>query len=57
MFAGMIFKIDNFFKGNSNEDQLDKIARVLGTKDLMEYLDKYDCDLREEYDGVLGNHK
>ena len=36
---------------------MDKIARVLGTDDLINYIDKYDCELDDKYDGVLGNHK
>lgn len=55
--AGMIFKIETFFKGTSNEDQLDKIAKVLGTADLIDYIEKYDCELGDEYNGVIGNHK
>ena len=47
MLAGMIFQIDTFFKGSSNYDQLDRIAKVLGTDDLFSYIDKYDCDLDE----------
>jgi len=31
MMAGLIFQIDTFFKGTSNADQLDRIAKVLGT--------------------------
>lgn len=30
--AGMIFGKEPFFKGADNYDQLDKIARVLGTE-------------------------
>lgn len=35
---------------------MDRIAKVLGTQDLIAYIDKYDCELDEAYDGVLGNH-
>jgi hypothetical protein len=31
--------------GSSNEDQLNEIAKVLGTKDLMDYLKKYKLKL------------
>ena len=54
MFASMIFRKEPFFHGNSNSDQLVKIAKVLGTDDLFEYLDKYDIELDSQYDDILG---
>lgn len=39
--AGMIFKVDTFFKGSDNFDQLIRIMRVLGDEDLHEYVHKY----------------
>lgn len=39
--AGMLFKIDTFFKGSDNYDQLIKIMRVLGDEDLHEYVHRY----------------
>lgn len=53
MFASMIFRKEPFFHGNSNSDQLVKIAKVLGTDDLFEYLDKYDIELDQQYDDIL----
>ncbi|MBA7493137.1 hypothetical protein ES702_03692 [subsurface metagenome] len=53
MFASMIFRKEPFFHGNSNTDQLVKIAKVLGTDDLFEYLDKYDIELDQQYDDIL----
>ena len=50
----MIFRKEPFFHGNSNSDQLVKIAKVLGTDDLFEYLDKYEIDLDTQYDDILG---
>lgn len=50
----MIFRKEPFFHGNSNSDQLVKIAKVLGTDDLFEYLDKYDIELDAQYDDILG---
>lgn len=41
LFAGIIFKKDPFFQGMDNNDQLDKIVRVLGTEELEEYINKY----------------
>lgn len=52
--AAMVFKIDPFFHGSSNTNQLVKIAQVLGTDDMYLYLQKYEIDLDEQYDDVLG---
>ncbi len=54
MFASMIFRKEPFFHGNSNADQLVKIAKVLGTDDLFDYLDKYEIELDAQYDDILG---
>jgi len=56
MLAGMIFRKEPFFHGNDNQDQLVKIAKVLGTDALHAYLDKYDHLLPEVFDGLLGPH-
>jgi len=45
-----------FFQGSDNYDQLERITRVLGTKELFEYLEKYDIDLDQNFEGVLGKH-
>eukprot|EP01016_Furgasonia_blochmanni_P040106 TRINITY_DN5081_c0_g1_i3.p1 TRINITY_DN5081_c0_g1~~TRINITY_DN5081_c0_g1_i3.p1 ORF type:complete len:275 (+),score=54.16 TRINITY_DN5081_c0_g1_i3:349-1173(+) len=55
-FAGMIFSKEPFFQGSDNYDQLDKIAQVLGTDELENYLEKYGIDLDRRFEGVLGNH-
>ena len=39
--AGMIFRVDPFFKGSDNSDQLIKITKVMGTEDLHAYMRKY----------------
>ena len=54
MFASIIFRKEPFFHGNSNSDQLVKIAKVLGTEDLFDYLDKYEIELDQQYDDILG---
>src|SRR6201992_1382393 len=54
MFASMIFRKEPFFHGNSNSDQLVKIAKVLGTEELFDYLDRYDIELDAQYDDILG---
>jgi len=56
MFASMIFRKEPFFHGNSNSDQLVKIAKVLGTEDLFDYLDKYEIELDAQYDDILGRY-
>jgi len=57
MFAGMIFRKEPFFKGNDNYDQLVLIARVLGTEELFNYLEKYNLDLDAYFDGVLSRDR
>lgn len=56
MLSGMIFKKEPFFHGQDNFDQLVKIAKVLGTDELFEYLDKYDLELDAQFDGIIGRH-
>lgn len=56
MLAAIIFKKEPFFRGDSNNDQLVQIAKVLGTKPLMAYVNKYGIKLSAEYDGILGNY-
>ena len=61
MHAGMviytqIFKREPFFYGQDNYDQLVKIAKVLGTDELFDYLDKYDLELDDHYNGILGRY-
>ena len=36
--------------------QLVKIAKVLGTDELLSYLDKYELELDPHFDGILGRH-
>jgi casein kinase II subunit alpha len=44
----MIFKVDTFFKGSDNYDQLIRIMKVLGDDDLHEYVHKYNLKLPKE---------
>ena len=46
--AGMIFKIDTFFKGKDNFDQLLRIVHVLGDEALHEYVHKYNLKIPKE---------
>ncbi|CAN0405686.1 unnamed protein product, partial [Discosporangium mesarthrocarpum] len=41
ILAGFLFNREPFFRGRNNEDQLLRIALVLGTDGLFEYLRKY----------------
>jgi len=47
---------DPFFMGSSNEDQLNEIAKVLGTKDLMDYIKQYRLTLSPTNEKALGRH-
>lgn len=55
VIAGMIFKKEPFFQGADNIDQLAKIAKILGTDMLHEYLDTYSLDPEPEVTEHLGN--
>merc|ERR1712183_447645 len=56
MLASMIFRKEPFFHGHDNYDQLVRIAKVLGTEDLYEYLDKYNVELDPRFNDILGRH-
>lgn len=53
MFASMIFRKEPFFHGQSNADQLVKIARVLGTDGLQDYVREYKITLDPQYEDIL----
>ncbi|KAF9413972.1 Casein kinase II subunit alpha [Entomortierella beljakovae] len=55
MLAGLIFQKEPFFRGADNNDQLVKIAEVLGTEELFKYLNKYALELEEHHD-VLNDY-
>ncbi|RSM01596.1 hypothetical protein CEP52_008507 [Fusarium oligoseptatum] len=44
MLASMVFRKEPFFHGNSLQDQLRKISRVLGTESINNYIDKFGSD-------------
>ncbi|XP_077982134.1 casein kinase II subunit alpha isoform X3 [Glandiceps talaboti] len=56
MLASMIFRKEPFFHGHDNYDQLVRIAKVLGTDELYDYLDKYQIDLNPRFNDILGRH-
>jgi len=52
----MIFRKEPFFHGHDNYDQLVRIAKVIGTEELYEYLDKYQIELDPRFNDILGRH-
>lgn len=46
--AGMIFKVDTFFKGSDNFDQLVRIIKVLGEEELHDYCQRYGLKIPRE---------
>lgn len=46
--AGMILRIETFFKGSDNFDQLFKIVKVLGEESLFAYVHKYGLNIPQE---------
>ncbi|XP_073038643.1 casein kinase II subunit alpha-2-like isoform X2 [Primulina eburnea] len=56
MFAGMIFRKEPFFYGHDNQDQLVKIAKVLGTDELNAYLHKYRLELDAQLEALVGRY-
>lgn len=59
MLAGMIFRIDTFFQGRDNNDQLVKIVQVLGTDAFNSYLASYSISLPSVYERteISGRHQ
>ncbi|EGT38379.1 hypothetical protein CAEBREN_28478 [Caenorhabditis brenneri] len=56
MLASMIFRKEPFFHGHDNYDQLVRIAKVLGTDELYEYIARYHIDLDPRFNDILGRH-
>ncbi|XP_031560869.1 casein kinase II subunit alpha-like isoform X2 [Actinia tenebrosa] len=56
MLASMIFRKEPFFHGHDNYDQLVRIAKVLGTEDLFDYIEKYHVELDPRFNDILGRH-
>lgn len=55
--AEIIFKQDPFFFGDDNNDQLIKVAKVLGTDDLLEYMRKYNLTLNTYFQQKLDRYQ
>lgn len=56
MLASMIFHKEPFFQGLDNNDQLVRIAKVLGTSGLFDYIDKYNIRIDASFMARLGKH-
>ncbi|KAJ6250628.1 casein kinase ii subunit alpha-3 [Anaeramoeba flamelloides] len=57
MLGEILFFVHPLFKGNDNDDQLVKIARILGTNGLYEYLNTYNLELSNRYKKIIGRHR
>ncbi|ETW04098.1 CMGC/CK2 protein kinase [Aphanomyces invadans] len=56
VLAGMLFQKDPFFQGTDNCDQLVKIAQVLGSDALQDYIFKYKLELDPQYDDLVDTY-
>ncbi|KAL8546408.1 hypothetical protein ACS0TY_006221 [Phlomoides rotata] len=56
LFLMQIFRKEPFFYGHDNQDQLVKIAKVLGTDELNAYLHKYHLELDPQLEALVGRH-
>jgi len=45
-----------FFHGHDNQDQLVRIAKVLGTDELYAYLEKYGLTIDAHFQNLIGRH-
>lgn len=58
MLAGMIFAKEPFFQGTSNDDQLIKIAKVIGSEHVLQYVEKFPhIELSQYFQDNLLNFK
>jgi len=53
--AGFMFKMDTFFKGSDNNDQLVKIVNTMGTQALTEYMRKYRINMPKQLTKLIVN--
>jgi casein kinase II subunit alpha len=56
VLAGLLLQREPFFRGRDNEDQLVRIACVLGTDGLHRFLRKYNVQLSAELLAAVGKH-
>ena len=53
--AGFLFKMDTFFKGSDNNDQLVKIVNTMGTANLVEYMRRYRINMPKQLTKLIVN--
>jgi casein kinase II subunit alpha len=53
--AGFLFKMDTFFKGSDNNDQLVKIVDVMGTAKLSDYMRRYKINMPKQLVKLIHN--
>ena len=53
----MMFQREPFFKGADNYDQLIKIAKIIGTNDVIDYVDRFNLRLYPQVEDKLMNFK
>jgi casein kinase II subunit alpha len=56
MMGGMIFHLDPMFHGWDNYDQLIKISKIMGTRDLVKYVEKYKIEMEPELKKQVTRH-
>lgn len=57
LLAALLFKKEPFFFGSDNDNQLVKIAAVLGTQDLVAYCRKYSMRPNQQVGGGEGSRE
>ena len=53
--AGFLFKMDTFFKGSDNNDQLVKIVDTMGTAALFDYMRRYKINMPKQLVKLISN--
>ena len=53
--AGFLFKMDTFFKGSDNNDQLVKVVETMGTANLLEYMRRYRLNMPKQLNKLITN--
>jgi len=56
VLASLVFQKVPFFAGADNYDQMKKIAKVLGTEEMYNYLDKYQTKLDPRIQSIMGTY-
>lgn len=48
LFSGMLFKVNTFFEGKDNLEVLNKIESIIGTEDIINYVERYRAEADPE---------